>query len=151
LHNAGELNEAALFGFAKAHKYEESVVALSAMSAVKIATLDRLIAGDRHDPILIVGKAVGSRMGHRARPDPASARSQPGAGSRGHRRRAREFRTPDAFDRGAGSDFLANPSIGVMLSDVQQAPWQSNNRMSFRGARQREPGISRFPDAQSHI
>jgi hypothetical protein len=59
LHNAGELNEAALFGFAKAHKYEESVVALSAMSAVKIATLDRLIAGDRHDPILIVGKAVG--------------------------------------------------------------------------------------------
>jgi uncharacterized protein (DUF2336 family) len=59
LHNAGELNEAALFGFAKAYKYEESVVALSAMSAVKIATLDRLIAGDRHDPILIVGKAVG--------------------------------------------------------------------------------------------
>jgi hypothetical protein len=26
---------------------------------VKIATLDRLIAGDRHDPILIVGKAIG--------------------------------------------------------------------------------------------
>src|SRR5882672_6475834 len=131
LHNAGELNEAALFGFAKAHKYEESVVALSAMSAVKIATLDRLIAGDRHDPILIVGRAVGlewatvralillrlgpsrvpapahiegarvnrgrpprsdpdrrqgdrPRMGHRARPDPASARSQPGAGSRAY-------------------------------------------------------------------
>jgi uncharacterized protein (DUF2336 family) len=59
LHNAGELNEAALLGFAKSHKYEESVVALSAMSGVKIATLDRLIAGDRHDPILIVGKAIG--------------------------------------------------------------------------------------------
>jgi len=59
LHNAGELNEAALFGFAKAHKYEESVAALAAMSAVKIATLDRLIAGDRHDPILIVGRAIG--------------------------------------------------------------------------------------------
>ena len=29
------------------------------MSGVKIATLDRLIAGDRHDPILIVGKAIG--------------------------------------------------------------------------------------------
>ena len=28
------------------------------MSGVKIATLDRLIAGDRYDPILIVGKAV---------------------------------------------------------------------------------------------
>jgi uncharacterized protein (DUF2336 family) len=59
LHGAGELNEAALLGFAKAHKYEEAVAALSAMSAVKIATLDRLIAGDRHDPILIVGKAIG--------------------------------------------------------------------------------------------
>jgi uncharacterized protein (DUF2336 family) len=59
LHNAGELNEAALLGFAKSHKYEESIVALSAMSGVKIATLDHLIAGDRHDPILIVGKAIG--------------------------------------------------------------------------------------------
>jgi uncharacterized protein (DUF2336 family) len=59
LHGAGELSEAALLGFAKAHKYEESVAALSALSAVKIATLDRLIAGDRHDPILIIGKAIG--------------------------------------------------------------------------------------------
>jgi len=59
LHGAGELNEAALLGFAKAYKYEESVAALSAMSAVKIATLDRLISGDRHDPILIIGKTIG--------------------------------------------------------------------------------------------
>ncbi len=29
------------------------------MSAVKIATLDRLISGDRYDPILIVGKTIG--------------------------------------------------------------------------------------------
>jgi uncharacterized protein (DUF2336 family) len=59
LHGAGELNEAALLGFAKSFKHEESVAALSAMSAVKIATLDRLISGDRHDPILIVGKKIG--------------------------------------------------------------------------------------------
>jgi uncharacterized protein (DUF2336 family) len=59
LHGAGELNEAALLGFAKTHNYEESVAALSAMSGVKIATLDRLIGGDRHDPILIVGKTIG--------------------------------------------------------------------------------------------
>jgi uncharacterized protein (DUF2336 family) len=59
LHAAGELNEGALLGFAKTYKYEESVAALSALSGVKIATLDRLIAGDRHDPILIVGKAAG--------------------------------------------------------------------------------------------
>jgi uncharacterized protein (DUF2336 family) len=59
LHNAGELNEAALLGFAKSFKYEESIAALSAMSAVKIATLDRLISGDRHDPVLILGKVLG--------------------------------------------------------------------------------------------
>jgi hypothetical protein len=59
LHRAGELNEAVLLGFAKDFRYEESVAALSAMSGVKIATLDRLMAGDRHDPVLIVGKAIG--------------------------------------------------------------------------------------------
>ena len=59
LHKAGELNESALLGFAKSYKYEESVAALSAMTGVKIATLDRLIAGERYDPILIAGKAVG--------------------------------------------------------------------------------------------
>ena len=59
LHHAGALNEAALLNFAKAHKYEECVAALSAMSAVRIATIDRVIMGDRHDPILILGRAVG--------------------------------------------------------------------------------------------
>lgn len=59
LHGAGELNQASLLGFAKGYKYEETVAALAAMSAVKIPTLDRLISGDRHDPILIVGKALG--------------------------------------------------------------------------------------------
>lgn len=59
LHRAGELNEAAVLGFAKTYKYEEAVAALAAMSGVKIATLDRLIAGDRYDPILIVGKTIG--------------------------------------------------------------------------------------------
>jgi uncharacterized protein (DUF2336 family) len=58
LHREGQLNEAALLGFAKAYKYEESVAALAAISGVKIATLDRLISGDRFDPILIVGKMI---------------------------------------------------------------------------------------------
>jgi len=59
LHRAGELNEAALLGFARSYKYEETIAALAAMSGVKIATLDRLITGDRYDPILIVGKTIG--------------------------------------------------------------------------------------------
>lgn len=59
LHQAGELNEAAVAGFAKAFKYEECVAALAAMTGVKIVTLDRLIAGDRYDPILIASKTIG--------------------------------------------------------------------------------------------
>ncbi len=59
LHRGGNLNEAALLGFAKRFAYEESVAALAAMSGVGIATLDRLISGDRHDPVLILGKFVG--------------------------------------------------------------------------------------------
>ena len=59
LQRAGELNEAAVAGFAKAFKYEECVAALAAMTGVKIVTLDRLIAGDRYDPILIASKTIG--------------------------------------------------------------------------------------------
>jgi hypothetical protein len=59
LDRAGNLNEAALLGFAKEYRYEETVASLSAMSGVQIATLDRLMGGERHDPILIVGKAIG--------------------------------------------------------------------------------------------
>jgi uncharacterized protein (DUF2336 family) len=59
LQKAGNLTEGALLLFAKAYKYEESVAALSAMSGVRIATLDRLISGDRYDPILIVSKVIG--------------------------------------------------------------------------------------------
>ena len=58
LHRDGQLSESALLNFAKANKYEESVAALAAMTGVKIETLDRLIAGDRYDPILIAGKAI---------------------------------------------------------------------------------------------
>jgi uncharacterized protein (DUF2336 family) len=59
LYRAGGLNQAALLGFAKEYRYEESIAALSAMSGIPIATIDRLMEGERHDPILIVGKAIG--------------------------------------------------------------------------------------------
>ena len=59
LRTFGKLDESALLDFAKAHKYEESIAALAVMSGVKIATLDRLISGDRYDPILIVSKVIG--------------------------------------------------------------------------------------------
>jgi len=59
LHRDGALGEGALLNFARAHKYPETIAALAAMTGVKIATLDRLIAGDRYDPILIAGKSLG--------------------------------------------------------------------------------------------
>jgi len=59
LHNAGGLTEQALLSFARAFQYEETVAALSAMSGVRITTLDPLMAGERHDPMLMLGKALG--------------------------------------------------------------------------------------------
>jgi uncharacterized protein (DUF2336 family) len=58
LHRGGHLGESALLGFARAHKYEESVATLSALSQVRIPVLDRLISGDRSDPILILGRVL---------------------------------------------------------------------------------------------
>jgi hypothetical protein len=58
LRREGMLGEGALLNFARAFKYEESVAALSAMTGVKIETLDRLISGDRDDPLLIAGKTI---------------------------------------------------------------------------------------------
>jgi uncharacterized protein (DUF2336 family) len=59
LQHDGYLNEGALLGFAKAQKYEEAVATLSALSGVNVLVLHRLISGDGHDPILIIGKAIG--------------------------------------------------------------------------------------------
>jgi uncharacterized protein (DUF2336 family) len=59
LYRAGDLDEDALIGFAKDFRYAETVAALSAMSGVPIAAVDRLMSGDRHDPILIMAKSIG--------------------------------------------------------------------------------------------
>ncbi|MCK1294219.1 DUF2336 domain-containing protein [Bradyrhizobium sp. 30] len=58
LHREGHLGESALFGFAKAYKYEEAIASLSAMSGVRLSVLDRLITGDRYDPILVLGRVL---------------------------------------------------------------------------------------------
>ncbi len=58
LHQGGHLGESALLGFAKAHKYEEAIASLSVMSGVRLSILDRLISGDRYDPILILGRVL---------------------------------------------------------------------------------------------
>jgi uncharacterized protein (DUF2336 family) len=59
LHQAGKLGEAELAAFAKAKHFEETVAALSLLCGVPIETADRLIAGDRPVPVLILCKAAG--------------------------------------------------------------------------------------------
>jgi len=59
LNRAGRMNEAALAAFCSDGKYEETVVALAALAKVPINVVDRLVGGERPDPVLILCKATG--------------------------------------------------------------------------------------------
>jgi uncharacterized protein (DUF2336 family) len=59
LERAGRLNEAALVAFCAETKFEETVVALASLAKVPITVADRLMSGDRPDPVLILCRAVG--------------------------------------------------------------------------------------------
>ena len=59
LDQANRLDEAALASFCSEGKYEETVVALAALVKVPIKITDRLMGGDRPDPVLILCKAAG--------------------------------------------------------------------------------------------
>ena len=56
---AGVLNENELASFAREQCFEETVVALSVLCAVPLDVVDRLISGDRADPVLILCRAAG--------------------------------------------------------------------------------------------
>lgn len=58
LHRTGQMDEAALAEFAVNGKYEETVAGLAALSKVPIHVVDRLMAGEQPDPILILSKAT---------------------------------------------------------------------------------------------
>jgi uncharacterized protein (DUF2336 family) len=55
---AEQLGEPELAEFAKERKFEETVAAVSVLCGVPVETADRLMAGDRPDPILILCKAA---------------------------------------------------------------------------------------------
>jgi uncharacterized protein (DUF2336 family) len=59
MQQAGKLSETELTGFARDRKFEHMVAALSLLCGVPIETVDRLMVGDRPDPILILSKAAG--------------------------------------------------------------------------------------------
>jgi uncharacterized protein (DUF2336 family) len=58
LSRAGKMNEAALAAFCSDDKYEEAVVGLAALAKVPVNVVDRLVGGDRPDPVLILCKAT---------------------------------------------------------------------------------------------
>ena len=58
LDGSGELNEAALLGFAKQRKYEETVAALAALSKSTIEVIRPLMQSLRYDGVLIPCKAA---------------------------------------------------------------------------------------------
>jgi uncharacterized protein (DUF2336 family) len=59
LDRANRLDEAALVSFCSEDKFEEAVVALATLAKVPIKIVDRLMGGDRPDPVLILCKAAG--------------------------------------------------------------------------------------------
>jgi uncharacterized protein (DUF2336 family) len=73
----GELNEGQILDFAQAGKYEEMIAGLADLCAVPIDVVDRLMSGERPDPILILCKSlnwgwptaraiIGARLGRKA-------------------------------------------------------------------------------------
>ena len=59
LDRANQLDEVALIAFCSEGQYEEAVVALATLAKVPIKIADRLMGGDRPDPVLILCKAAG--------------------------------------------------------------------------------------------
>jgi uncharacterized protein (DUF2336 family) len=59
LHRTGRLNKQALLEFARTRKYEESVAALAAISAIPVGAMDKIVSGERRDSVLVLGKALG--------------------------------------------------------------------------------------------
>jgi uncharacterized protein (DUF2336 family) len=59
LNRAGRMTEATLAAFCSEGKYEEAVAGLAALAGVPIDVADRLMGGDRPDPVLILCKAAG--------------------------------------------------------------------------------------------
>jgi uncharacterized protein (DUF2336 family) len=59
LSSSGRLTEAVLATFCQDGKYEEAVAALATLAKVPISIADRVMGGERPDPVLILCKAAG--------------------------------------------------------------------------------------------
>ncbi|HEU5017404.1 MAG TPA: DUF2336 domain-containing protein [Pseudolabrys sp.] len=59
LHKERRLSEADVAEFARTGKYEETIAALATICVVPIDVVDRLLNGERADPVLILARAAG--------------------------------------------------------------------------------------------
>ncbi|MFN3658289.1 MAG: DUF2336 domain-containing protein [Pseudolabrys sp.] len=59
LHKERKLTEADIAEYANSGKYEETIAALATICAVPVEVVDRLMSGDRADPVLILARAAG--------------------------------------------------------------------------------------------
>jgi uncharacterized protein (DUF2336 family) len=58
-HKERKLTEADIAEFAKSGKYEETIAALATVCAVPVEVVDRLMSGERADPVLILARSAG--------------------------------------------------------------------------------------------
>jgi uncharacterized protein (DUF2336 family) len=59
LHEERKLTEADIAEYAESGKYEETIAALATVCGVPVEVVDRLMSGDRADPVLILARAAG--------------------------------------------------------------------------------------------
>ena len=59
MHKQRKLGEADIAEFARTGKYEETIAALASLCAVPVEVVDRLMNGERADPVLILARAAG--------------------------------------------------------------------------------------------
>jgi uncharacterized protein (DUF2336 family) len=59
MHKQRKLSESDIAEFARTGKYEETIAALATLCAVPVEVVDRLMNGDRADPVLILSRAAG--------------------------------------------------------------------------------------------
>ncbi|MEJ2623288.1 MAG: DUF2336 domain-containing protein, partial [Pseudolabrys sp.] len=59
LHRERKLTEADIVEYAKRGKYEETIAALATLCSVPVEVVDRLMSGERADPVLILARSAG--------------------------------------------------------------------------------------------
>jgi len=59
LHKGRKLTEADIADYARAGKYEETIAGLATLCAVPVEVVDRLMSGERADPVLILARSAG--------------------------------------------------------------------------------------------